>query len=95
MSKFVKVDPLEKKFSDGFKMAQSKHDKTPASELLKHTIPLSHGLSARLLGWNAGIRTLRRTKIAQQSYCEFWRSAQRKLAKRAKRDARVKELINQ
>ena len=84
-------DKIEKKFLDGFKMAQTKHAETPVGELLSKVIPTSHGISARMFGWNAGLRVLRNERLAHDGYKVFLATARRKLAKQDEKDAELRE----
>lgn len=83
---------LEREFDDGFNHARQKHSKTPVDKLLKHTIPSSHGISARMFGWNAGLRVLRNIKLAKACYKTFLATAKRKLKQKQDKEAKFKKI---
>ena len=82
---------MEREFKDGFDAAQKKHAKTSTNKLINAVIPSSHGISARMFGWNAGLRTMRRERIAKDSYSIFLATAKRKLAAGAEKNSKVKK----
>ena len=86
------MNKLERDFRDGFEMAQAKHDRTPVGQLLSKVIPSSHGISARMFGWNAGLRVLRNERLAHDGYKVFLATARRKLARQAEKDAELEEM---